>query len=164
MTAQLHALGIEDMPSLLVIEQQSHALPWSEASFESSMAAKHWMQGVFLPCNASSELRAYAVFAPGLDDWELLNITTAPEQRSLGLAKQLLSAGSNAAASAGAQRVLLEVRPSNAAALAAYASFGFEHIAVRKNYYAASAGVAREDALILSLNLNQYLAKQKSSS
>jgi len=45
----------------------------------------------------------------------------------------------------------LEVRPSNAAALALYARAGFARIGVRKNYYRATDG--REDALVLARSL-----------
>jgi [ribosomal protein S18]-alanine N-acetyltransferase len=45
----------------------------------------------------------------------------------------------------------LEVRPSNAAALALYARSGFARIGVRKNYYRAEDG--REDALVLARSL-----------
>ena len=40
----------------------------------------------------------------------------------------------------------LEVRPSNAAAISLYNSFGFEEVGRRKNYYE----LPREDALILT--------------
>ena len=50
-----------------------------------------------------------------------------------------------------ARSVFLEVRPSNLAAQALYARFGFRRIAVRRNYYPAHLG--REDALVLTLTL-----------
>ena len=47
--------------------------------------------------------------------------------------------------------MLLEVRPSNAAARALYERAGFERIALRRGYYPAESG--REDALLLALRL-----------
>jgi [ribosomal protein S18]-alanine N-acetyltransferase len=47
--------------------------------------------------------------------------------------------------------LLLEVRPSNSAAIQLYHSVGFNEIGVRKNYYPAPQG--REDALMLALHL-----------
>ena len=51
----------------------------------------------------------------------------------------------------GAKLFFLEVRPSNAAALALYERHGFQCIGLRRDYYPAPAG--REDALILGLSL-----------
>jgi ribosomal-protein-alanine N-acetyltransferase len=51
------------------------------------------------------------------------------------------------AAGRGARGMLLEVRPSNAPALALYRSSGFEAIGVRRGYYPAEDG--REDAHVL---------------
>jgi ribosomal-protein-alanine N-acetyltransferase len=51
----------------------------------------------------------------------------------------------------GAQRLLLEVRPSNLPARALYAASGFVEIGRRKHYYPAANG--REDALVLALQL-----------
>lgn len=47
--------------------------------------------------------------------------------------------------------VLLEVRPSNLAALKLYEAVGFSEVGVRKDYYPAKGG--REDALIMALPL-----------
>ncbi len=50
----------------------------------------------------------------------------------------------------GAESVLLEVRPSNARALAVYERFGFAEIGRRKGYYPAHEG-KREDAIVMRL-------------
>ncbi|MND05848.1 ribosomal-protein-alanine N-acetyltransferase [compost metagenome] len=51
----------------------------------------------------------------------------------------------------GAQTILLEVRPSNQAAIELYASAGFAEIGRRRGYY--PAGNEREDAIVLQLEL-----------
>jgi ribosomal-protein-alanine N-acetyltransferase len=50
-----------------------------------------------------------------------------------------------------AERIFLEVRPSNPHAIALYDSLGFNEIARRANYYPAAAG--REDAIVMALEL-----------
>jgi [ribosomal protein S18]-alanine N-acetyltransferase len=52
----------------------------------------------------------------------------------------------------GAQRVLLEVRQSNAAAQALYRALGFRTDGLRRRYYPASAS-QREDAVLMSIDL-----------
>jgi ribosomal-protein-alanine N-acetyltransferase len=51
----------------------------------------------------------------------------------------------------GARTMLLEVRPSNPAALRLYARYGFERIGVRRGYYPADRG--REDAVVMRITL-----------
>ena len=47
--------------------------------------------------------------------------------------------------------MLLEVRPSNIAAIYLYTNLGFNEIARRKDYYPASKG--REDAIVFARHL-----------
>ncbi|MCL4315590.1 MAG: ribosomal-protein-alanine N-acetyltransferase, partial [Gammaproteobacteria bacterium] len=51
----------------------------------------------------------------------------------------------------GADTMLLEVRPSNHAALKLYADMGFNEVGIRKAYYPAAKG--KEDAIILARSL-----------
>jgi len=55
------------------------------------------------------------------------------------------------ARAAGGRQMFLEVRPSNAPALALYEKAGFATIGRRKGYYPAANG--REDALVMRLPL-----------
>ena len=50
-----------------------------------------------------------------------------------------------------AERFYLEVRASNAAAIALYEAAGFAEMGVRHNYYPAKKG--REDALLMAMEL-----------
>ncbi|MDK1023090.1 MAG: hypothetical protein QGD92_02530 [Gammaproteobacteria bacterium] len=50
-----------------------------------------------------------------------------------------------------AERVYLEVRPSNLIAYKLYMSMGFNQVGVKKGYYPAEQG--REDALVLTRDL-----------
>ena len=54
---------------------------------------------------------------------------------------------------AGGRILLLEVRPSNAAALALYRHVGFQQIGVRRNYYHDTEG--SEDAVVMSRALEE---------
>jgi [ribosomal protein S18]-alanine N-acetyltransferase len=47
--------------------------------------------------------------------------------------------------------MLLEVRPTNEAALRLYQRYGFERIGVRRGYYPAHGG--REDAIVMRISL-----------
>ena len=51
-------------------------------------------------------------------------------------------------------RIILEVRPSNIAAVTLYQKLGYEQIGIRKNYYPADLqSGSREDALVMAKSI-----------
>ena len=83
-----------------------------------------------------------------IDEAHLLNLTVAPEHQGRGWGGDMLRECLRlAAGDLQANAMLLEVRPSNAAALALYQRAGFRSVGRRRGYYPAAAG--REDALVL---------------
>jgi len=72
-------------------------------------------------------------------------VAVRPECRGRGLAARLLEHVMTDAVGRGAQRVTLEVRRSNLAALNLYEKLGFRVAGVRRNYYSEPV----EDALVL---------------
>ena len=81
----------------------------------------------------------------------LLNLCVHPSAHRLGYGRRLLSALMLRAVDAGADKIFLEVRPSNQIALRLYASVGFAQVGIRPAYYQADNG--REDAVILAATL-----------
>ncbi|WP_396594897.1 GNAT family N-acetyltransferase [Brevundimonas sp. R86498] len=86
------------------------------------------------------------------DEAEILTLAVRPTVRREGIASRLVAAAAVRSASAGAERLLLEVAEDNAAARALYAHLGFETAARRRRYYARPDGES-VDALLLVLNL-----------
>jgi ribosomal-protein-alanine N-acetyltransferase len=78
----------------------------------------------------------HAVASILADIAELQRISVLEDHRRTGLATALLDAVVAEAAAQGADRVLLEVREGNGAALAFYARHGFAEIDRRRGYYA----------------------------
>ena len=81
----------------------------------------------------------------------ILNICVSPDAQGEGLGRRMLRRLIDAARWHRAERVYLEVRPSNPNAIALYDSEGFNEIARRPNYYPAHKG--REDAVIMAREL-----------
>jgi ribosomal-protein-alanine N-acetyltransferase len=79
------------------------------------------------------------------DELHINTLAVAPEQRRQGLARVLLRAVIAEAMTSGVTKATLEVRASNAAALALYSGLGFAVAARREHYYIRP----EEDALIL---------------
>ena len=89
------------------------------------------------------------------DEGYITNVAVFPEQRRRGIAGQLLQVFLNFAEANRLAFLTLEVRPSNAAAIALYQGFGFQEAGRRKNYY----DLPKEDALILTRRFDEEAAQ-----
>lgn len=83
------------------------------------------------------------------DELHILSIATMPANRRTGLARALLAHAVDFARRQRAQRVQLEVRRSNRAAIRLYRAFGFSATGIREQYYADNLEDAIEMALFL---------------
>lgn len=123
---------------------------WSLAQFREELAA---VPATRLYWVALDESRVVGYFGMlFLDDFaDIATLAVAPEYRQQGLGSRMVRELLQAAADRGAQRVLLEVRTSNAQAIRLYERFGFRQIAERPNYYgpALDAYVMQLDPLVV---------------
>jgi ribosomal-protein-alanine N-acetyltransferase len=83
----------------------------------------------------SEHLLGYVLFWHVTDEIHLLNVAVDPAERRKGYGRRLVEEVIDFGRSHQAERVLLEVRVSNAAAVALYAALGFEEFNRRKRYY-----------------------------
>jgi len=150
--SELLAIGLSDIDEVLSIERDLYAFPWTRGNFVDSISSGYSVWGY----RVGGELIGYFVLMLAVDEAHLLNIGVVERQQGMGFGARLLSHALLVARQAGATSVLLEVRPSNAKALALYRHFGFEPIGVRQGYYPAAQG--REDALILRRTLDRLSA------
>ena len=151
-----------DLDEVLKIESVSHIHPWTKGNFSDSLAAGHWaycirpqvdqmVKGSYLD---PAVLWAYCILFPAVDELHLLNITVSPHLRKLGLGQRMMAAIEGVAAQQKMPRIILEVRPSNTAAITLYQKLGYEQIGVRKNYYPANLETgSREDALVMAKSI-----------
>jgi len=99
-------------------------------------------------------LWAYCILFPAVDELHLLNITVSPKLRRLGLAARMMNAIEAVAVQQQMPRIILEVRPSNSAAVNLYQSIGYEQIGTRKNYYPINPQTGlREDAAVMAKSI-----------
>ena len=80
------------------------------------------------------------------DEGYITNVAVFPQYRRRGAAGKLLDVFLRFARANHLAFLTLEVRPSNAAAIALYTRFGFREAGRRRNYY----DLPKEDALILT--------------
>ena len=95
---------------------------------------------------ATGEAVGYAGLLVAADEGYITNVAVFPPYRRRGVAGKLLDVFLRFARANHLAFLTLEVRPSNAAAIALYTRFGFRETGRRRNYY----DLPREDALILT--------------
>ena len=136
-----------DLDAVTAIEQGVYPHPWMHGNFSDSLAAGYhcWI----VECGGA--IAGYTVVMIAAGEAHLLNLSVAAPWQGRGLGRELLSFVVKLARDYAAQKILLEVRPSNAAARALYALAGFSEIATRRGYY--PAGPSREDAVVMQLQL-----------
>lgn len=118
--------------------------PWSVELFREALDNPR--VSVLLAEGEDGLILGYAVLSAVLDEGNLDNIAVAPERRRQGVAEALLSALTGF----GREHLaclMLEVRASNAPAIALYEKHGFAAVGRRKNYYDAP----KEDAILMTL-------------
>ncbi|MBP5433431.1 ribosomal protein S18-alanine N-acetyltransferase [Ruminococcus sp.] len=117
---------------------------WSAEDFRSE-AEKDG--GIVLAAYCGEKLVGLIAGFTAADTGEILTVATASEYRRQGAAKMLMEAFLDAVPE-GVETIALEVRHTNAAAIALYESFGFERVGVRKRFYRDPI----EDADVMVLN------------
>ncbi|BBM00661.1 ribosomal protein S18-alanine N-acetyltransferase [Microbulbifer sp. GL-2] len=145
---QLRLAEAADCSALATLARSAHSHPWSDAQYLQSLESGHqcWL------LDSEGEVVACCVLSRLFDEAEILDVAVSPSWRRRGLAENLLK-GLVTELSADTQRLLLEVRSSNLAALSLYRKLGFSEDGLRKNYYPAENG-CREDAVLMSLALD----------
>ena len=143
----LRPMRESDLDAVLAIERRAYEFPWTLGIFRDCMLANYpaWVLA------QGEGIVGYGLLSLAADEAHVLNLCTAPEAQGQGHGRRLLRALLQLARARGAKRVFLEVRPSNAAAIALYDAEGFNEIGRRPRYYPARNG--REDALVMALEL-----------
>lgn len=145
---QLRDMGPADLDAVLAIEQSVHADPWTRGMFSDALASGYLCK-IY---EAAGEMLGYVVLMPVLDEMQLLDISIAATRQRQGLGRRLLDEAKLLARSMHMQRMLLEVRTSNVAAIALYRAQGFREIGRRRGYYPAENNT-REDAIVMDCEL-----------
>lgn len=136
-----------DLDVVMEIEHRAYSFPWTRGIFRDCLQAGY----PGLVVEREQRMVGYGLVSVAADEAHLLNVCIDPSWQSRGHGRQLLRALVQLVRDRGAQRVFLEVRPSNAGAVALYQSEGFNEIGRRPRYYPAQNG--REDALVMAMEL-----------
>jgi ribosomal-protein-alanine N-acetyltransferase len=136
-----------DIDAVVDLEVVAFADPWMRPAFEAALKERY--ARFLVAHSADGTLVGYVIAWFVLDEGEIANLAVVPSARRRGVAKALLEAIIAEARASRVSRLFLEVRESNAAARALYASQGFLPVARRARYYRKPV----EDAIVLRLEL-----------
>lgn len=143
---EIKRLGADHIDAICALEERCFSVPWSRESF---MWAKDNENDYFIVAEENGTVVGYAGLCFVLPEGDIANVATAPEHRRRGIAAALVADIIDFAKKRGIKSLMLEVRASNAGAVALYEKFGFIKVAERKKYYSKPT----EDADIMRLEL-----------
>ena len=121
------------------LERQNFSEPWPEIAVRSELTNK---LALWLVALDGEKVVGYVGSQTVLQEADMMNIAVADTHRRRGIARALVE---ELIRQLDAYQLSLEVRSSNAPAIALYEALGFVQVGLRKNYYRKP----KEDALIL---------------
>lgn len=142
----IREMGEADLQEVARLEGQIFSRPWSEKSFRDALSSS---DQCYLVAVCEGILAGYCGLWCSFDSADLCNLAVAEDFRKRNLGSELLCRGLAEVKNRGVERVLLEVRRSNAPAIGLYAKFGFEKLGIRPGYYSDP----EEDGIIMEKSL-----------
>ena len=138
----LETMNAAHVAQIAALEKICFSDPWSERSIASELDNKlaFWLVAV-----EGETVAGYIGSQTVMEETDMMNVAVHPDFRRQGIAEALVSGLVEHLKAMGSHCLTLEVRASNAPAIALYEKLGFAEIGRRKNYYRNP----REDALIL---------------
>lgn len=144
----IREMTLEDINQAARIEKECFSLPWSEKSFQDSISREDTL---FLVCEDTCPqsnapvITGYIGMYLSFDEANITNVAVHPSYRKMGYANALVTTAKTKAKEHQIEKIFLEVRVSNAPAIALYQKMGFENLGIRKNFY----DHPKEDAYIM---------------
>jgi ribosomal-protein-alanine N-acetyltransferase len=146
--AQLRFATFTDGVAMQKLARDCEFAPhWNEAAWHSVLQPS--ANRVNILAELEGRLAGFVVLQAIADSTEIESICVAAEVRRRGIARMLSERAIAWARTRGAVALQLEVRVSNAAAIALYRSLGFHEQGRRKSYYSQP----NEDAVLMSMHL-----------
>lgn len=146
MTLAIEPMLASDLDEVDAIERHSFKTPWPAQVFLDELA-RDWARVDV--ARDGARIVGFCNYWLVKDEVHLLAIATHPDRRRAGVGRLLMDHLLAIAHARAARLITLEVRRSNAPAIALYEQLGFVAVGVRRAYYAEDS----EDALVMTLEL-----------
>ena len=142
----IRPMRIDDIEYVSRLERRCYTLPWSSSAYVTEVGNPNAYYTVAtLP---DGTIAGYAGMWVIMDELHMTTIAVDPSVRGLKIGERLLLDTIREGVKRGAERATLEVRERNTVAHNLYVKYGFEDVAVRKNYYSDNG----ENAIIMWAN------------
>lgn len=151
MTFRIVPLAEAHLEPMECIERQSFPVSWGEGSFRKELEQNKLAR--YLVALDGDAVVGYIGAWAVLDEVHITTFAVDPSRRNQRIGRRLLAALLRNAVEEGGRWTVLEVRESNASAIALYTTFGFRQVGVRKKYYENG-----ENALVLWVGQMQQKA------
>jgi ribosomal-protein-alanine N-acetyltransferase len=135
-----------DAPPLhAILKESPEAAIWPEESLREAIS-----RGIAWAAEVDGDVAGLIVGRFAADEFEILNLAIRPALRRKGIAARLVNCAAERARAEGARNIFLEVRASNAGAIAFYSRMRFFQCGRRPKYYRDPV----EDAVVLVLHID----------
>ncbi len=132
----------EDLEEVSRLESLYFSDPWSKNSYAESLQNE---DALFLCIFEGDELLGYCGVYNACGDGDICDVAVKESHRGRGIGRRMLEVLMDLGRRMGIQNYTLEVRVSNAGAIALYKKLGFESAGIRPGFYEKP----KEDALIM---------------
>lgn len=122
---------MKDLAGIAALEMTVFSHPWNEEMVSSSIQGAY--DHVKILETSEGEIAGYIIYSAVCDSADLLRVAVDAGSRRRGIGCKLMEAMIDDCKDRNVQSIFLEVRESNAAAIAMYEQFGFIKISTRKN-------------------------------
>ncbi len=143
MSCTVRPAATGDLPALAALERECFSHPWSENSLAETLQNG---RSIFLLAEREGEPLGYLGMEYVLDEGSITNVAVFAAHRRQGIADALIKELLHYAAALELSTVTLEVRETNAPAIALYQKHDFVPVGRRKNYYTSPT----EDAILMT--------------
>ena len=144
MTYTIVPMTYDHVPQVAEIERLCFSDPWSERMLREHL--DNQCAAALVALGEDGTVLGYAGLLVVLDEGYITNVAVRPAFRRQGIAADLLAVFDRFARGNHLAFLTLEVRASNAPALALYEKLGYRRMGLRKNYYEHP----KEDAVIMT--------------
>jgi [ribosomal protein S18]-alanine N-acetyltransferase len=145
----IRPMVVQDISRVSEIEKTVFTSAWSADDFTYELTENPF--GHYFVDEIDGVVEGYIGLWILFDQAQITTLGTTLNHRRQGIAKGLMEYGLRHAFQSGAERISLEVRVGNIAAITLYESFGFQRKGIRKDYYQDN----HEDAHLMVLERNQ---------
>jgi len=139
---RVESLSLKHLDAVMLLEQLCFPDPWKRETYKYELGKNDLSH--YYGCFYGESLVAFGGFWQVLDEGHVVNVAVHPGFWRQGLGRLLVTHLITACMGLGGQVMTLEVRKSNAAAIALYEKMGFASGGIRPLYYDG-----QEDAVIM---------------